>query len=180
MYTWVSDVGKERAKVVGPSTMSDSEGWTRVGELGLNKLALKPDPQRITFGELATQYLDQYPFNKLSTRELHAQIIKRRLLSKWRDAVAVEIKPRKLKAWFNGFDVESTTRGKYKSAMSGVYKWGQDEELLPRANSTTRASTSEEGISRRYLPMRRWLLSRRIFFRCSANCPARCMRLRCW
>jgi len=38
--------------------------------------------------------------------------------------VAVEIKPKKLKAWFNGFDVESTTRGKYKSVMSGVYKWG--------------------------------------------------------
>jgi integrase len=102
-----------------------------VGELGLNKLAFKPDPQTITFGELGTRYLEQYPFNKLSTRELHAQII-RRQMSEWCDAVAVEIEPKKLKAWFNGFDVESATRGKYKSVISGMYKWGQCEGLLPR------------------------------------------------
>jgi integrase len=81
---------------------------------------------------LAAQYLDRYPFNKLSTRELHEQIIKRLLLLKWRNVVAIEIEPKELKAWFLGFDVDSATRGKYKSVMSGVYTWGQCEGLIPR------------------------------------------------
>jgi hypothetical protein len=98
VYTWLNDAGKERTKVVGPDTMSDAEGWIRVGELGLDKLASKPDPTKITFGALAAQYLDRYPFNKLSSRELHEQIIRKLLLLKWGDAVAIEIEPRELKA----------------------------------------------------------------------------------
>jgi hypothetical protein len=132
VYTWVNDIGKERTRVVGPDTMSDTDGWLRVGELGLDKLARRPDPTKITFSELAAKYLDEYPFNKLSTRELHQQIIKRLLLLKWGDMVAIEIEPRELKAWFLQFDVESATRGKYKSMMSGVYAWGQCEGLIPR------------------------------------------------
>ena len=94
VYTWVNDTGKERTKVVGPDTMSDVEGWIRVGKLGLDKLAFKADPTNITFGALAAQYLDRYPFNKLSSRELHEQIIRRLLLLKWRDVVAIEIEQR--------------------------------------------------------------------------------------
>ena len=132
VYTWVNDIGKERTKVVGPDTMSDAEGWIRVGKLGLDKLASKADPTNITFGALAAQYLDRYPFNKLSSRELHEQIIRRLLLLKWRDVVAIEIEPRELKAWFLQFDVSDSTRGKYKTMMSTVYTWGQCEGLIPR------------------------------------------------
>jgi len=83
VYTWVNDIGEERTRVVGLDTMSDAEGWTRVGELGLDQLASKSDPTKITFGALAAQYLDRYPFNKLSSRELHEQIIRRLLQLKW-------------------------------------------------------------------------------------------------
>jgi integrase len=132
VYTWLNDIRKERTKVVGPDTISDAEGWVRVGELGLDKLASKPDPLNITFGALGAQYLDRCPFNKLSSKELHEQIIRRLLMLKWRDVVAIEIEPRELKAWFLQFDVSDSTRGKYKTMMSTVYTWGQCEGLIPR------------------------------------------------
>jgi excisionase family DNA binding protein len=46
--------------------------------------------------------------------------------------VAIEIDPPRLKAWMVGLGVESSTRGKYRSVMSGVYNWGQCEGLIPR------------------------------------------------
>jgi hypothetical protein len=55
------------------------------------------------------------------------QIVRNLLLSKWSDTLSVEIEPRSLKQWFLGFDIESSTRGRYRSIMSGVYTWGQCE-----------------------------------------------------
>lgn len=130
-FYWRNAAGRERCKVLGPAAMSDAEAWTKVGELGLDKLVNRADPTRITFGELAEKYLRTYPFNKSSTKELHEQIVNV-LLTKWSDAVAVEIEPRSLKDWFLGFDFEAPTRGKYKGVMSGVYGWGQCEGLIPR------------------------------------------------
>jgi integrase len=104
----------------------------KVGELGRDKLVAKPVPVLITFGQLAEKYLANYPFNKQSTKELHEQVVKYLLVPKWADAGAINIDPPKLKSWFLGFDVESSTRGKYKSIMSGVYWWGQCEGLIPR------------------------------------------------
>ncbi len=122
----------ERSKVVGLDTMTDEEGWLRVGQRGLDKLVAKSDPVFITFGELAEKYLTNYPFNKQSTKELHEQVVKNLLMPKWADCGAINIDPPKLKAWFLGFDVESSTRGKYKNVMSGLYSWGQCEGLIPR------------------------------------------------
>ena len=132
VYCWYNANGKERSKVVGRDTMSEEEGWVKVGELGLDKLVARSDPARIAFGELAEKYLANYPFNKQSTKELHEQIVRRLLIPQWSHLEAVNIDPRKLKVWFVGFDVESSTRGKYKSVMSGVYSWGQCEGLIPR------------------------------------------------
>ena len=132
VYYYYNSNGDERSKVVGLGTVSDQEGWLKVGELGLDKLVAKSDPSFITFGELAGKYLANYPFNKQSTKEHHEQVLKNVLIPKWADAEAINIDPRKLKAWFMGFDVESSTRGKYKSVMSGVYSWGQCEGLIPR------------------------------------------------
>ena len=53
-------------------------------------------------------------------------------MPKWADSGAINIDPPKPKAWFLRFDVESSTRGKYKSIMSGAYAWGQCEGLIPR------------------------------------------------
>lgn len=132
VYCYYNANGDERSKVVGPDTMTDEEGWLRVGELGLDKLVAKSDPLFITFGELAEKYLANYPFNKQSTRDHHQQVVRNVLVPKWTKAEAIGIDPRKLKTWFLEFDVESSTRGKYRSIMSGIFSWGQCEGLIPR------------------------------------------------
>jgi len=81
----------------------------------------------IVSGVAAKRNLCPVPFNKQSTRELCEQIVRNLLLPKWSEEIAVEIDPPKLKAWLVVLDVESSTRGKYKSIMSGVYNWGQCE-----------------------------------------------------
>jgi integrase len=132
VYYWYNANGKERSKVIGVASLTDAEGWLKVGELGLDKLVAKSDPTLLTFGELAQKYLSQYPFNKESTRELCEQIVRNLLTPKWSEEIAVEIDPPKLKAWLVGLDVESSTRGKYKGIMSSVYNWGQCDGLIPR------------------------------------------------
>jgi integrase len=132
VYYWYNSNGDERSKVVGLDTMTDEEGWLKVGDLGLDKRVAKSDPCFITFGELGEKYLGNYPFNKQSTKELHEQVVRSLLMPRWADEVAIEIDPPKLKRWMVSLDVESSTRGKYKSVMSGAYLWGQCEGLIPR------------------------------------------------
>ena len=132
VYYWYNADGKERCRVLGASSLTDTEGWLKVGELGLDKLVAQSDPMLLSFGELAQKYLSQYPFNKQSTKELYEQIVRNLLMPKWSEEIAVEIDPPKLKAWLVGLDVASSTRGKYKNIMSGVYNWGQCEGLIPR------------------------------------------------
>ena len=57
MYCWYSASGVEHVKILGPDTLSDEEGWLKVGELGLDKLAGKPDPAKITFDDVLSHYL---------------------------------------------------------------------------------------------------------------------------
>ena len=54
------------------------------------------------------------------------------LTPRWADSDAINIELPKLKAWFLEFDVKTSTRGKYRSIMSGIYTWGQCEGLIPR------------------------------------------------
>ena len=103
-----------------------------VGKLGLDKLVAKSDPTSISFGELAEKYLAKHPFKKQSTRELHTQVIRNLLMPRWSDEIAIEIDPKALKKWIVSLEVESSTRGKYKSVMSGIYGWGQRENLISR------------------------------------------------
>lgn len=132
LFCYYNGDGRERSRVIGPPTLSDREAWMRIGDLGLDKLVAKSDPSYLSFGELAEKYLANYPFNKQSTKQLHEQIVRRLLIPRWRGEAAIEIDPPKLKAWMINLDVESPTRGKYKSIMSGVYTWGQCEGLIPR------------------------------------------------
>lgn len=53
-------------------------------------------------------------------------------MPRWSGEIAIKIDPRRLKSWMLDLDVESPTRGKYKSVMSGMYTWGQCEGLIPR------------------------------------------------
>jgi hypothetical protein len=57
LYCWYNANGKERSKVIGLASLTDAEGWLKVGELGLDKLVNKPDPAKATFGEVAMHYL---------------------------------------------------------------------------------------------------------------------------
>ena len=132
VFCWYDADGNDRSKVIGPCTLSDPEVWTKVGELGLSSLVAKSDPKGMLFRELGEKYLIQYPFNKTSTKLLHEQIVRKLLIPRWGDEVAIEIDPPKLKAWMVSFDVASSTRGKYRATMSGVYSWGQCEGLIPR------------------------------------------------
>ena len=131
LYVCLNAAGRERARVIGPGSMTDEDAWLKVGELGLNIHVGKPDPTKITFRELALSYFAKHPFNKPSTKELHEQIVNRLIVPKWGKYPVLSIKPKALKEWFLEFDVESSTRGKYRSVMSAVYTYGQSEELIP-------------------------------------------------
>jgi integrase len=131
LYCWYNSEGLERSRTIGPGSMSDKEAWTKVGELGLDKLVAKSDPTRVTVGELAEKYLAKHPFNKQSTKELHEQVIRSVLLPKWSDAVAISVTAPELKAWFLNLDVSTQTRGKYRGMMSHLYEWAKSEELIP-------------------------------------------------
>jgi integrase len=142
LFCWYNSEGRERSKVIGPAALyegkdaQNKEAWALVGKLVLDKLVVKSDPTSIPFGELAEKYLAEHPFNKQSTRELHTQALRNLLLPRWSEEIAeeiaIEIDPQSLKKWMVGLKVESSTRGKYKSVMSGVYSWGQCENLIPR------------------------------------------------
>lgn len=49
--------GDERSKVLGSNTMTDEQGWLKVGELGLDKFVGKSDPANTTFGDVLQYYL---------------------------------------------------------------------------------------------------------------------------
>lgn len=131
MYCCYNANGRERSKVVGPDTWTDKEGWLEVGKLGLDKLVKKPDPRKPTFFDIAQYCLANKEFKKPSTKGLHEQIINNLIIPQFGDDVAVEVKPRAIKVWLKGVDVEESTRSKYKAVMSSVYSFAISEEVLP-------------------------------------------------
>lgn len=96
-YCWYNVNGDERAKVLGPDTLSAEEGWLKVGEFGLDKLAGKPDPAKISFGDVLSHYLaygkkktgDDKAHSSKTTDERNARLH----LSYWSARVAGEIEP---------------------------------------------------------------------------------------
>jgi hypothetical protein len=68
----------------------------------------------VTFGDLASCYLTNKVFRKISTKDLHTQIVNEILKPRWADKVAVAIKPKQIKDWLYTIVVEDTTRHKYK------------------------------------------------------------------
>ena len=131
MFVWTNDLGRERSRVIGPASLTSGQRWAEVGRLGLDKLALRADPSKATIAQLAAYYFDRYPFNKQSTKQLQQQIINGLIVPRWGDRVAIEIRPRELKAWFLEFEIAPGTRAKYRSVMNRLYSFGQQEELLP-------------------------------------------------
>jgi integrase len=131
LFCFYNAEGRERSRTIGAASMSDKEAWTKVGDLGLDKLVDQTAPEYITFGELATKYLAGCRFKKASTKELHEQIIKRVLLPRFRTIEAIKIGAKELKSFFLDLNVSDSTRGKYRAVMSRLCNWGMSEELIP-------------------------------------------------
>jgi integrase len=124
----------ERSRVVGPESMSDEEGWQKVGVLKQNgeiNTQVDQPSLRNTFREVAAHYLANKEWKKLSTKDLHTQIIKVLLVPRWGAEVAAGIKPQSIRSWLRSLDVEEPTQYKYKTVMGGVYRFAQAEGLLP-------------------------------------------------
>jgi hypothetical protein len=97
VYCWIVEEPatgklKERSKVVGSATMTDERGWERVGVLKAEAV-IRTDysvpPGEVTFGELASFYFERKRFNKVSTKELHEQIVNGILVPRWGKRIAV-------------------------------------------------------------------------------------------
>ena len=131
VFCWRNADGVEKTRFIGTAEMNDKTAWAKIGELGLDKQLANTDCCTVTFGELAEKYLAKYPFNKKSTRDLYAQVIRNVLMPKWTDAVAITLKASELKSWLLGLDVSDCTRGKYRARMSHIYEWAKSEELIP-------------------------------------------------
>jgi hypothetical protein len=90
VYYWYNANGKERSKIIGVASMTDAEGWLKVGELGLDKLVNKPDPATATFGEVAMHYLASGKKRNgedkaQSTKDLEHHIYEDYLKTQWVD-----------------------------------------------------------------------------------------------
>jgi integrase len=142
VYVWQIEDPKtgrklERAKVVGDATLSDEEGWQLVGRMKAEgTIPVDPNGEipsaEVLFRDLASYYLTNKVFKKISTKALHTQIINEILKPRWGDKVAVAIKPKQIKDWLYTIEaVEDTTRHKYKDVMGVVYKFAQSEGLIP-------------------------------------------------
>jgi integrase len=136
LYCYYNDRGLERSKTIGPTAMGNKQAWLRVAELKLDKLVGQPDPvvskSVVTFGMLAEKYLTQRSFRKLSTKELHEQILNKVVVPRWGEHEAQSVSVPELRNWFLALPIKSPTRGKYRVITGQVFKWAQDEKLIPR------------------------------------------------
>lgn len=135
VYCWISAEGRERSKVIGPASLSDGEGWTRVGERGLNKLVGKPQEYEYTLGEIANLYL-AYGRKKTgepkaeSTKELHAQLVRDYIEPEFGDCIAMKIEPLAIQDRID--NLSKGIRPKVRNLMSAIYGYGQKINKIPR------------------------------------------------
>jgi integrase len=141
VYVWQIEDPKtgrklERAKVVGDAILSDEEGWQTVGRMKAEgSISVDPNGETssedVIFGDLASHYLFNKVFKKISTKELHTQIVNNILKPRWGDKFAVAIRPKQVKDWLYTMKVENPTRYQYKTVMGLVYRFAQSEGELP-------------------------------------------------
>lgn len=138
VYFYYNANGDERSKVVGLASMTDEEGWLKVGEFGLDKFVGKYDPARVTFGEVLSHYL---AYGKKKTGEDKAHSSKntdgrnaRLHLSYWSEYVAKDIEPLEIQEWIDG--LSKGLRSKLRNLMSAVYRHGQKFRMIPRTEES--------------------------------------------
>jgi integrase len=138
VYYYYNANGDERSKALGPDAMSDDEGRLKVGEFGLDKLAGKPDPTKVTFGEILNHHI-AYGKKKTGEDKAHSSKITdgrnaRLHLSHWSGYVAKDIEPLVIQEWIDG--LSKGLRSKLRNAMSAVYKHGQKFGMIPRTEES--------------------------------------------
>jgi integrase len=135
VYCWYDTNGMEHSKVIGPASLPDEQGWTKVGELGLNKLVGNPRDHEYTLGEIAALYL-AYGKKKTgedkaeSTKELHAQLVRDYIEPAFGDCVAMKIEPLEIQSWID--QVSRGVRPKLRNLLSAIYTYGQKINKIPR------------------------------------------------
>jgi integrase len=134
-FCWYSDVGCERARVLGDASMTDADGWMLVSRLGLDAEVGQPDPVNASFGDVLRAWLD-YGKSKTGEEKAHSSLEGDRSRAKvhlifWNDRVAKNIQPQEIQAWLDGKSVG--IRSKLRNEMSAVYRHGQATGLIPRS-----------------------------------------------
>jgi len=135
VYCWISSEGRECSKVIGPASLSDRGGWTKVGERGLNKLVGKSKDHEYTLGEVAAVYLARGKKKTgedkaESTKELHSQLVRAYIEPEFGDRVAMTIEPLEIQNWIDG--LSKGIRPKVRNLMSAIYRHGQKFNMIPR------------------------------------------------
>src|SRR5437660_553164 len=139
VYCWYNANGKERSQVIGAASMTDAEGWLKVGELGVDKLVSRPDPAKAAFGDVAAHYLAAGKKRNgedkaASTKDLDQHVYEGYLREPWEDRVAKDIEPLEIQEWLDGLKqkLADPTRSKIRNVMSAIYRHGQKWGMIPR------------------------------------------------
>ncbi len=133
-YRYKNASGADRVKVLGPDTMTESEPWRLVGELGYDKLVGKPDDD-CTLIELARRYL-AYGKTKTgkdkaeSTKGLDKQLVRDYVDGKLADRVAIEIEPVEFDAHLE--KISAGVRPHVRTLLSAIYRHSQKMGWIPR------------------------------------------------
>jgi integrase len=143
----------ENTKVIGlvkDIGTSATAAWREVGRLGLDIHLESTFGSKPLFRDLA-EHFREHELKKISgiavraheTAVINESLLDRRILPRWGDKKASEIKPLELEEWFEA--LTSTPQGKkqkpltwatiakIKSIMSQVFKHAQRHELIPTA-----------------------------------------------
>jgi integrase len=137
----------ENTKVVGlVREFNKSAAWEEVERLGLAKLINNPTTGKLMFGDVA----DHYEVNALAKKGLVGQkspgtvynlrhIVKDYLKPRWRERIALGIKPLEVEQWLESLYQEEElawpTIDKIRRTMSQVYDHAQRCELIPRSET---------------------------------------------
>lgn len=137
VYRWYKRDGKEASKKLGPDTMTDKEGWKKVGELGLGALLPKDKDHDFTLGELASRYL---AYGKTKTGkpkeygvlELDKQLVRDYVMPKFGDREATSIEPMEVQEHLDS--LSAGVQPKVRSVLSAIYRHAQKMGWIPRTD----------------------------------------------
>lgn len=135
VFRFYDSFSEERSKVLGPDSMSDTQAWRHVGELGLDKLVGKPRGYEFTLGELTEKYL-AYGKTRTgrdkaaSTRNLDRQLARDYIEKKFGPRIAVEIEPMEFQSHLA--KISPGVQPHVRNLLSAIYRHAQKMSWIPR------------------------------------------------